>query len=67
MIAHARADPGRPGPFRLLDGGLGGKTHDQMPHAVVPVDQRGCRSLANETDVRAFVNAARSQAPDIER
>jgi hypothetical protein len=26
MIAHARADPGRPGSFRLLDGGLGGKS-----------------------------------------
>ena len=67
MVAHARADPADAGCLGLLDGELGGASHHQMAHAVVAVDQRRRRPVADDADVRLGIDAAGADAADIER
>ena len=67
MVAHSRAHPGNACGFGLLDRRHRGKTHDQMAHAVVAVDERGGRTLLYDVYMRTRVDPARLEAPQIKR
>ena len=67
VIAHARAHPGNACLRCLLDGCHRSKAHDQMPDAIIAIDQGACRPLPDDADIRTRIDPARLEPAQIDR
>ena len=67
MIAHACPDPTDASRLGLLDRQGGGAPHHQMTQAIVAVDQRHRRAIADKPDIWFGVDAAGAQPAHVKR
>jgi hypothetical protein len=58
MIAELRAHPPNAGGAGLFDGHCGGTLHDEVPHAVIAIDQRRAGVLTHHMNVWPGIEAA---------